>query len=894
MKVIKKNTYLIFVYTIFFFICCIGVFLPFIRENKGLIWAQDGLYQTFTAMVYIGDLYKTFISEMFSGKFTPVMMDFNIGLGYDVLTTFHYYGLGDPLLLLTVFFSKDNMYLLYYSLVILRLFLSGFGFILFCLKMERGRYQVLVGALVYVFSGYAIAAGERHPYFLNAMIYLPFLLIGVEDIINKKKSSFFTIMVFISLVSNFYFFYMLTIMVFIYGFIRFFDVYRTKWKENIVSILFQCILRYFVGVLLAGFMLIPTIYAFLNNARGVSKAYNSGIIYNLQYYVKFIYGFFSPVYDINGNFTLLGYAPICLILIIYLFFYKENKKKYLVLKYYYILGTLMLFTPLAGYIMNGMSYSSNRWVFGYSFLTAFVIVSILDDFLSVSVKRLLPIGILASVFFIIAMINQDVRETFSVLGPIFLVLTVVLFGIITKINKHIYKYRVLIVLTMVSLVVFGYYKNAPFGMNFSKQFITNGEEINLLEKSPLSAINDNQNTSFYRIGSYGDKIENQSLILQYNGTSSYYSLVDANVVEYLNDMEITTIRQPHRFYGMDARTYLEALASVKYQAFEEGSGDENRIPYGYEKIDNINSVQTDNKRIAVYQNKYVLPIGYTYDKKISKDYYNKLNSIEKQQAMLQAVVVDSVVQKESKGVIEYSEQKLDYRLSNLEGVIWDQEKGTLKAESKNSNFSITFDALKDCETYIRLEGLDIERAKENSFIAKIESGNVNSKLYLTNSNYRWDLDRENYLINLGHNNSGETTCTITIGNPGEFKLANIEIYSLPMINYVNQVAKLKDEALTNVKIKNNKVIGEVEVSKNKILSFGILYNKGWKLKIDGEKADLYKVNIMYMATDIEKGKHVVELNYQTPGQKIGLVVSIGTSLILLINQIYKKIRKKLP
>lgn len=883
---IKNSLNIILMYTLCFFIICAGVFWPFIKEHKSLIWAQDGLLQTFTSMVYIGDYYKSIIASVLQGNFNFQMIDFNIGLGYDVFTTLNYYGLGDPLLLLTVFFQKDNMYILYNILVILRLYLCGIGFIFYCIKMKKGSYATLIGALIYVFSGFSIAAGQRHPYFLNGMIYLPLLLIGLETILRKKKSYLFTIMIFISLVSNFYFFYMLTFIVFFYAFIRFVDIYRGEWKKNILSVVSRGVLQYMIGVLMASFAFLPTLYAFTNNARGTSKSYTDGLFYSFSYYVKFLYGFISPVIDVNGNFTFMAYAPISFFLIVYLFLYRENKKKHIALKCGYALATLMLFTPIAAYVMNGMSYPSNRFIFAYSFFTGIVVATILDDFLLMPAKRLYPMIGITAILFVGGIL---LRKYFSIIGISCLVVTAVVLVIITYSKNYYIKYAAILITTMIAVAIFGYYKNAPIGMNYVNQFTKRGTEITALENSPQISMKGQEDSTFYRVGSYGNEVENQSLILGYNGTASYYSLVNGNVINYLKDMEVTTLPQPHRFYGLDARTYLEALASVKYQAFWQGSNEETRIPYGYVKKSEENNTDL-TKPINLYENQYTLPIGYTYDKKISKEYYNTINSVKKQQAMLQAIVTEEANDNDETDIL-YSDKLLNYQIDEQEGISWDRESGRLKVDNKKSSLTITFQAQKDCETYVRLEGLDIENAKENHFNAKAVSGDMISKLYLTNANYRWDVERKDYLINLGSKKEGETTCTITLGAEGEFKLKDIQVYSLPLIDYEKQIAKLRNEAMTSVKLDNNTITGEIEVIDNKTLCFGILYNKGWSLKVDGKEASLYKANIMYMATDITKGYHTIELNYQTPGIKLGAIISLITLLLVIVGEAYTRLVK---
>lgn len=560
---LKNKIYFFMLYTFVFSFICVGIFFPFLQGHKSFIWKADGLFQTYSSMVYVSEYYKSILQGLLHGSFNPKMVDFNIGLGYDVFTTLNYYGLGDPLLLFSVFFHKDNMYLFYNTLLIARLYLAGIGFVLFCWKMNKGKSQTLIGVIIYVFCGFAIAAGERHPYFLNGMIYLPFLLIGVENILKKKKSYLFTIMIFVSVVSNYYFFYMLTIMVFLYAFIRFIDIYREDWKKNILNILSRGVIQYLLGIMLAGFAFIPTIYAFLNNARGTTGTYNDGIKYATKYYIKMVYAFFDAPVDVNGNFTFLAYAPICVFILIYLYLYKENFRKYIALKIGYVLATLMLCTPIAAYVMNGMSYPSNRWIFGYSFLTAYLVVCLLEDFLKVSAKKLLPMAGIVILLVVLHQVVDDIKGRFAIVGVIYLIIMLAIIIGLTKIKSYYFKYGVILIATMVAVITFGYYQNAPIGVNYVEEFRENGQAFNLLENAPQSSIDYDADMSFYRIGSYGSRVENQSLTLGYNGTSSYYSLVDGNVLKYMKDMELTSLKQPHRFYGLDERTYLEALASVK-------------------------------------------------------------------------------------------------------------------------------------------------------------------------------------------------------------------------------------------------------------------------------------------------------------------------------------------
>ena len=53
------------------------------------------------------------------------MWDMHIGYGSDNLTTLHYYVIGDPLTLLSVFVPEKDTEILYELLIFLRIYLAG-------------------------------------------------------------------------------------------------------------------------------------------------------------------------------------------------------------------------------------------------------------------------------------------------------------------------------------------------------------------------------------------------------------------------------------------------------------------------------------------------------------------------------------------------------------------------------------------------------------------------------------------------------------------------------------------------------------------------------------------------------------------------------------------------
>ena len=75
----------------------------FIINKKTLIINSDGWRQHFAAFVYFGKYGREILETLFeTHKFVLPQWDFSIGLGSDILTTLHFYAIGDPLDLLSI------------------------------------------------------------------------------------------------------------------------------------------------------------------------------------------------------------------------------------------------------------------------------------------------------------------------------------------------------------------------------------------------------------------------------------------------------------------------------------------------------------------------------------------------------------------------------------------------------------------------------------------------------------------------------------------------------------------------------------------------------------------------------------------------------------------------
>ena len=268
----KKRWYYL-LYTITF--CCTACccFSWFLLSNRSLIWQMDGWSQHFKALVYYSAYLREILRNLvYEHSLVIPDWDFCIGEGGDILNALHYYVIGDPIALLSVFVPIRHMHYFYSFSCILRLYLSGIAFSELCFQTGRqNRRAILAGALAYSLCYWGILNAARHPYFLNPMIWFPLLILGIEKIIKNERPYLFIAMAAISAASNFYFFYMIVLLAVGYAVIRLVLLYGKEIRPMLSKLLYMGATALLGGCISAG-ILLPGMTMFLHDSRlGVTQ-----------------------------------------------------------------------------------------------------------------------------------------------------------------------------------------------------------------------------------------------------------------------------------------------------------------------------------------------------------------------------------------------------------------------------------------------------------------------------------------------------------------------------------------------------------------------------------------------------------------------------------------------
>ncbi len=866
-KAAIKNPYIL--YSLSFILLLPVIFQPFLAEGKSLVWKTDGLSQHYPVLMYYGELLR----GLLSGDGFP-MVDFRLGLGFDTITTIHYYALGDPLDLLAVFMAGKASVFLYNLLILLRFYLAGISYILLMKYWKQQGTGIAAGALIYTFCGYAFFAGVRHPFFLNPMIYLPLLILGAEKVFRREKPYLLIIMTMISAISNFYFFYVLSVILVAYIIIRYFTLYRKSCKNILTGFLMTGLRTggcYLLGVTMASGILLPVLYAFSQNGRlNMSPEALTGFFhYSRRYYLTFLQSFFAPGIS-PGYWTQLSF---CAVIIVSLAIMILNRSYHRLLPYYLLISA-GLFIPGFGYFMNGFSYIANRWGFLFSLLIAYTFTLTYDRILHLKRKEQGFI-ILEVILYGITVLGftseRSAKYTFYIL--LFLALVILLLQTGWFRARRTVGSIILYILVLSSLGFNGYAFYSGHFTDYVSEFLSSSQVDSMSSKGVLTLVSDLSDDSFYRVEIYGDKAQNEAIISDYHDVTAYYSLMDGKVTSYLSQLELHSQKAAIRFDNMNSRTILDALACVKYFVTTNKAA----VPYGYRLL---RETGTGDESYYLFENEYALPLGYTYDSYMLAGDYDKLSALEKQNALMEAVILEAPTDYARRSSYNPKEgiEELEKHISPEDKIRLTED--TIAIKKKDSDIMIEFEAQPNCETYLRLRNFNIKGTLDTAASFSVKGSPGTKKTVVVRSPYNtFYFGKENHLINLGYSEEGISSAKLTFQTRVKFRYEDIEVYSVSMSNYAAQAERLREYSLQNVVRKNNYIRGDVELDTRGVLVLSIPYSKGWSATVDGAEAQLLNANLLNMGLQLEPGSHHIELKYETPYLRIGFLVSCAAFLV---------------
>ncbi|MDO4632949.1 MAG: YfhO family protein [Eubacteriales bacterium] len=895
MKKRKRDLGLVLLYTLLFVVISTLIFGSFRRNGLSMIENNDSWNQHIRALQYYSDWLQKIAKNLIQNHQLIVPhWDLSIGYGSDILTTLNYYAIGDPLTLLAVFVPDHQMVHFYSLMIILRIYLAGLSYICLVRYFENRRLgifweetsgeertkricAILAGAFIYSFCAFTLVMGVRHPFFLNALIGLPLMVVGAEKILQGESPAMFMLVVCISLMTNFYMFYMQGINIVMYVFVRVVKKYGIRERKQIFCWIWKFAGYTAVGMGMGCIVFLPVLLRLKNGARN-SVVEGIRYLYSAEFYQKLPLTFFMPSAN-AGHHTVGGYAFVAVICLLLLFL---ERKKLTEMKALFLVMLAAACSPIAGRIFNGFAYASNRWLFGFSLLIACIVTWKWEAMFRMKKSiRWIVFAVLTVIGLYFLLMKK--ADRWNVVG-MYLLIAAVLLAVVSCLEKP--KLKTAASLVMLALT---FWSVAGNGSDYLQHRIDKGnyKTISSVRKNFIPAVEkavlslEETPDEFFRYSApYGLIQRNSTLKTGLSSLHYYWSMGDRVLKEYFDETEVNEM-MAYKFRTLDGRTGLTTLASVRYFVTEDGT--KQVPPYGYEKVGEYTQ---GNQKYVIFENQNALPFGYTYDSCLSKEAWEGMNAQEKEAAMLEGVYLEEIPEGYPTVIPEKTDREIDWEWGSADEV--EREEWTFDAEEGGCISLDLKEKVKDCEVSVTVRKIEyLSKSGEENESVKLQiygkDGSITAKTlrFLVSSHVRFG-GLQDYVVNLGYIGEEADRIELIFPSAGKYRMEGLQVIAQPMDSYKENIRARKAEVLEHTEFTADRIRGTISLKQAKILCLSMLYSDGWTAYVDGEKTELLTANLMYTALPLSAGEHTIELRYRTPGQTAGDLISLAGIVIFAV------------
>ena len=673
---------------------------------------------------------------------------------------------------------------------------------------------------------------------LDGMIFLPLIILGLEKIIKENKSLLYIITLSISIFSNYYIGYMICIFTFIY----FQFYYLLNYKFNIKDFLTKFknyILYSIISIGIISIVVIP-IYFSLSSISATKDTFPS--IFETEFnIINFILNNFSlskPTALISENIPLPNTSSSLLIFILIpLFFINKNINKKEKILYALLLLTLFLcmHNTFINFIWHGFHFPNDlpyRQSFIYIFITIIIAYKSLINIKYINTKKLL---ITLTVFILLIILSKiikfdNLQNKVLIINTILLIIYFTI--LIINIKNKKYTQFALITIVAIETCISCVYNIKP---DLNGKDLDNSIKNYQYIKNILP-----QENEFYRIEKIKHDTYNDPALNNYYGISVFSSMTYEDISKIQRKLGNGSNNINSYYYNLQTPIY-NSMFNIKYIVGK----------FNYNK-----SFYKENKNEGIKEYKYPLSIAYKVNNIIKNWDTSSNNPFTVQENFI----------KESTG-FDNMFNKLNINFKDI------------VPEITNNGYFINS----------RICSINLENDRNGDVYLYIDSNNLSS--ILVNGESYFIATNEPYIINLGYFSKYDdinVTMYFSYGDTS-YNEFNIYAYSFNENNFKKAYNSLNDEILNISSFKENHIKGYINLKESGVIFTSIPYDNSWKIKVDNKYIDFYKIGESYIGFNLNEGYHNIEFIYKTKGLKTGAIIST----ISLISTIYLYIKKKL-
>ena len=787
---------------------------------------------------------------------------FSKSIGGEMVSLWAYYLLS-PFNLLFLLIPRSAIAMGVTLLIFLKLISCTVSFsVLLDVKFKQRNWTTLLFALSYGFMSY-LSANQFNVMWLDALIVLPLIVLGVDALLQERNPLYYVLPLSLTILSNYYTGYMICLFLglyFPYAYLMINDSF--SWK-NFIKQFGRFIFYSVLSVGLITVILLPTFYSLLGSkGTATTIAWSLKSEYNpLLMASKLFIGSFD-FHEMQKGYPNIFVGSLALFS--FLCYFKE-KKISLSQRLYALFITVIILISFniemfdklwhAGQLPNWYSY---RFSFLFSFWMVFLGYQWTLKKTAVGIRETFVYFFLvlaASIGFIL--FPQDYLQGWQIaLG--FGLSMGILYGLILigrgkrTHQKFLISFVVIELLlnSIITLSRLGYVMNSEF--TAYQSLLANWSTVLRPEEN-----------EFYRSEKTMLRSKNDSLQVPTYGVSHFSSTFEKETEKFFDAIGV---RQGTAYVNYSNGTLLtDALLGIKNTFIEITEVSYNER-WERKDLEDLLTIATFNEGYVV-TNQNVLSIAYPM-KPILKSMKVPTNHPITMQNQLANALSGTTSPKNIFKRVSY-----ETTFENISGSPVVYQRVQFEDNTQVGTITLTFTPETDDPIYLEIAGT---------------MGEEDLEMTLNGDPYAfYSVQSKPVLLSVAKNQKGQPqTLRITVKDDG-FEFSKLNLYSLNTTLLNERLEKTKAQELKLETFSASHFAGTMEVFEDSTVLTTIPYSTGWKVWVDGQEVETYKILDSLLGFTISKGTHRIEYRYTTPFLLEGSLVSLA-SLLLLILILYKR------
>lgn len=611
-KFVEKHKYEILAFLLSFLVGCL-MFLPITILEKGLFFIGSDF--NLQQMIF-GEVMNYSLKE---GSYLWTWFN---DLGSDFIGTFSFYNLFSPFNVFTYLFPARWYPYLCSFLTIVKFGVGGLTSYLFLKRYVKNKKLVLLGSLLYSFSGFQFTNMLFHYY--DSVVLFPLLLYALDNLIYDNRKGYFALTVSLLAFTNWFMFIGEVVFVVIYY------IVKVICKSYVFDLkkFFNILLEGVLGTLLASVVLVPSLFFTISNPR-ISNGFtlSSSLKYSsLINYIEIFRAFFFPseVMTPRAYLDTANYASVDLYLpfvgsVLAISYSISKKKSWISILMFTCIFFMLVPILNSSFFLFTTSYYA-RWFYMPTLVLALLSIKCIEENISIksgTIISFLSLGVMILSYFVLKYRYPEVEYIHDIKYLImmisFMIINLVILILIYK-SKNRLKYLFIFTILFVGIWSnYSIYKYRCNSLEYNKRYYNYIHSYKEIKFDDL-----------VRTNSFTGCFSNQGLIFKNGNLLSFNTNMEGSAFEFYNSVDYRRLVSTSILVDSPLNQFL----SVKYFI---SCTDEEKDDYKLYK---------DTKNYKIYLNDNYKEMGFVFNKYISNKEFLEKSTEEKYNIINSMIILD--------------------------------------------------------------------------------------------------------------------------------------------------------------------------------------------------------------------------------------------------------------